>query len=674
MTGSSVRPPEASVLTGFRSRDPNVWLEAISWGVIVLCALQISTFSFGRDQSIYAVVGDGILNGRMPYRDLWDFKPPGIFLVHALGQALFGKHMFSARLLEVVALLGGVMCLRSISQQFFENRTVGLVGGAVGALIHAQLDFWHSGQPETFGVAFTWLALWLTLRESGKRVHWVALGVGLAFGAAALMKPPLGGGAIVAAAYLAQRARSQERGIRRALLLSGLVGAGAALPTLASLLWFWARGAYAEMYWTLGEFTPGYTALSWEGRRAADMLYHAIEEAFFKFSALSAAGVVAAVAMRPLFTRERELLFVLLGVIAIQLAGIAMQGKFFAYHYAATLSLIAAIAGIGLYKLWLRCLQGGVGGIIAFFAFIVVAVPMRYAVRDLPQFFWERCAIRLAADAGDLEARQLLRQDLDRDVDAVQRVTHVVEHARRNVGHPGTARHLGQKLRGLNQLLLGLTQLAVGDGELGPLPVERAEQSRVLEQCAEVLPELDEMRQILLFHGAELLGPGHEPGREQQAGPRSCEQQPVEHPEAERLAERMIGERATAREEAARGLGELTHQPRLHRDRCLQLPLSERREEHELARRGVVRVHRGHLEGQVIDHGRDPLLEQGTPARSTEIAGERLENVQPDLGATPLLTQLEDLALTPEQEHRLAAQHVIGAGHLESQSARTSSE
>ncbi len=82
-------------------------------------------------------------------------------------------------------------------------------------------------------------------------------------------------------------------------------------------------------------------------------------------------------------------------MIAIQVAGIAMQGKFFAYHYAATLSLIAAIAGIGLYKLWLRCLQGGVGGIIAFFSFIVVAVPMRYAVRDLPQYFWERCAIRL---------------------------------------------------------------------------------------------------------------------------------------------------------------------------------------------------------------------------------------------------------------------------------------
>jgi hypothetical protein len=174
-----------------------------------------------------------------------------------------------------------------------------------------------------------------------------------------------------------------------------LVAAGGALPVLLTLSWFWARGALSDMSWTLGEFTPGYTALSWENRRAADMLYHAIEEAFFKFSALSAAGVVAAIAMRPAFEREREFVFLLLGLIAIQVAGIAMQGKFFAYHYAATLPLIAAIAGLGLYKLWQRCLGGGVGGVIAFFSFVAIAVAMRYAVRDLPQFFWERCLIRI---------------------------------------------------------------------------------------------------------------------------------------------------------------------------------------------------------------------------------------------------------------------------------------
>ena len=81
---------------------------------------------------------------------------------------------------------------------------------------------------------------------------------------------------------------------------------GAALPVLACIGWFALKGGLADLSWTMGEFTPGYTLLSWEGRRASDMLYHAIEELFFKFSAVVAAGVIAEAALPPLCRRERE--------------------------------------------------------------------------------------------------------------------------------------------------------------------------------------------------------------------------------------------------------------------------------------------------------------------------------------------------------------------------------
>jgi hypothetical protein len=71
-----------------------------------------------------------------------------------------------------------------------------------------------------------------------------------------------------------------------------------------------------------------------------------------------------------------------------------MQGKFFPYHYAATLPLIAFLAGLGFYKLWRRCLGGGPGGVLAFIAFAIACVTMRLAVNDLPQTFWERSEIR----------------------------------------------------------------------------------------------------------------------------------------------------------------------------------------------------------------------------------------------------------------------------------------
>jgi 4-amino-4-deoxy-L-arabinose transferase-like glycosyltransferase len=391
---SSSLPPAAEVVPRLSVRDPDWWLKALAWTVIIASALLTLTFSFGRDQGIYALVGEGILRGEAPYKALWDFKPPGIFFVHALAQGLFGKNMMAPRLLEALALLADVALMRRISAGLFESRTVGLLGAAVMALIHAEMDFWHTGQPETFGAFFTLLGLALTLEPTPRR-RLFALLVGVTFGCAALLKPPLGGGALVCGAYLVQRERTRGKAPFAALGPLAWLTLGGLLPVVACLIWFAAKGALSDLYWTLFEFTPGYTKISWEGRRPSDMLYHAIEEAFFKFSALGAAGVIAAVSMTPLSQREREGLLLTLGVIAMHVTGIAMQGKFFAYHYGATLPLIALLAGLGLYKLWRRCLGGGVGAILAYFAFVAVAVPMRYAVRDLPQFFAERSWIRL---------------------------------------------------------------------------------------------------------------------------------------------------------------------------------------------------------------------------------------------------------------------------------------
>ena len=50
---------------------------------------------------------------------------------------------------------------------------------------------------------------------------------------------------------------------------------------------------------------------------APEMVSTALEEGFFKFSALSAFGVIAAIAMTPLHAREREGIFLMLGIIAI---------------------------------------------------------------------------------------------------------------------------------------------------------------------------------------------------------------------------------------------------------------------------------------------------------------------------------------------------------------------
>ncbi|MES1174689.1 MAG: glycosyltransferase family 39 protein [Myxococcales bacterium] len=396
MGPSSVRPSAAELTPRVSIRDPDAWLPWVAWAVIAFCAIQILTFSFGRDQTIYALVGEGVLHGKMPYRDLWDFKPPGIFLVFALAQGLFGRGMIAIRLLEVIGMVASVFGFMRLADTFFERPRAGLIGGAVAALLQAELEFWHTAQPEVFGGYLTLAAIVLaTAPPHQRRRGWVWLGTGVLFGLAFLFKPPLGGGAFVCGAYLAKREQQRTGSTKHALFAMVAIGASAALPIVLCGLWFWARGAWPALHWTLAEFTPGYTALGWKDRQAAGMLYYALEEAFFKFSALAAAGVLSMAAISPIHSREREGTFLVLGILAIQIAGVAMQGKFFPYHYAASLQLIGFLAGLGLYKLWRRCMNGGFGGVLAWMSFVAIAISMRTASRDLPQDYSERAVMRL---------------------------------------------------------------------------------------------------------------------------------------------------------------------------------------------------------------------------------------------------------------------------------------
>lgn len=377
-------------------RDPDFWIGIVAWTTVLFSCAQILLFAFGRDQGIYAVVGDGLLHGKMPYRDLWDFKPPGIYFIYALAQALFGKSMVSPRWLEVFGLILTVVGFRRLGEVFFGSRAVGLLGGAMAALTHAELEFWHTGQPEAFAGFLTVGALVLLVAEvERKRRPLIWIGVGVCFGICFLLKPHLGGGALVCAAHLARTEFAERGSVKRAATSVCVLGAATLLPVVLCIGWFAIRGAFGDLRWTLFDFAPGYTMISWHGHTAPEMFYMAIEEGLFRFSALAAVGVIAALILTPMHGREREALFLVFGVMSVHFAGIAMQAKFFQYHFSATLPLVCFIGGLGIYKLWRRFLVGGTLGVTVFGAFVIIAVLARCAVNDVPKGFWARCGARI---------------------------------------------------------------------------------------------------------------------------------------------------------------------------------------------------------------------------------------------------------------------------------------
>jgi hypothetical protein len=189
------------------------------------------------------------------------------------------------------------------------------------------------------------------------------------------------------------------------------MGLASIVPIALVLGWFAFRGALPALRWTLLEFTPGYTTLGWQGTAHGLFLY-AIEELLVQFSYVLPAGIALAVLLPRVADREREALMLVTGIASVHLAGIALQAKFFQYHYGATLPLVSLVGGLGLYK-GLRWSQRlGVAGVAAYAAVVVALTASRVALRHNPGTFWERSAKRLAF----LVARTPSREELDADL------------------------------------------------------------------------------------------------------------------------------------------------------------------------------------------------------------------------------------------------------------------
>jgi len=343
------------------SRALDACVLALALGTAAVLLRVLVSFEYGLDQGIYAVVSEAVIEGGAPYRDAWDFKTPGVFFVYALARGLLGSGMHAVRGLEAAAFASLVAAFAILTRRFAGSASPGLLGGALAVTGHVWLGFWHTGQPESFGGPLLAWALVLATFEprpdapQGRRVQWAGwAGAGALYAFAALLKPPLGGGIVVSWAIAARWAwdHAPDGGRLRATLRPTLAfAAGALAPLAATALYLSVHGALPDLADALFGFAPGYAALNYRTGNLLIFWFRAIEFLLFRFSLLNVTGLALFFALPRLGAGERRLAVHVLGVTAFLVAGIALQGRFFAYHYGAALPLVALLAGLGLWKL-----------------------------------------------------------------------------------------------------------------------------------------------------------------------------------------------------------------------------------------------------------------------------------------------------------------------------------
>ncbi len=367
----------------------------------------LALFRFGMDQAIFAVVGDGLLHGELPYRDRWEIRTPGIYLLYAAGQLLFGKTMMAIRWLEVAALLSLFFAFPCYSRRFFGTAIPGFAGALLATLTHVQLEYWHTAQSETFGgVGLVWAVLLATWQPGGRRQLAAWVGAGALFTFAALLKPPLGGGFVLTLGLLVLGGWRARSGSRSTLadssafadwksLLAPIVSfsLGGGLVVAGFLLPYVVTGSLTDLVWTYRDVIPEYVASEAGSVDFSARIYRAVKLVLFNYSPYLLPGLALWALLPPLGRREHQGVLYLLAAIAPQLIGVALQAKYYPYHCGGMVHLVALWSALGFFKLWQRLRRRPVWAVLLLVALGAVRDGALISGKTRPDF-WQRCGPR----------------------------------------------------------------------------------------------------------------------------------------------------------------------------------------------------------------------------------------------------------------------------------------
>lgn len=182
------------------------------------------------DATLYLAVGRGILNGLIPYRDLFETKPPGIFLLSALSLWLSGGPLLG-QLLQVamfatMPLIFVVLALRETrGLGWFARVTLCLLGLLFGtAMSIFTADRAGGLQTESFGTFFALLFLLTITWNNGRMTRTQTVLAALCLLGAIGMKEPFVASILAAVLLIAEDARFVLRRFVQPLVLAGSMG------------------------------------------------------------------------------------------------------------------------------------------------------------------------------------------------------------------------------------------------------------------------------------------------------------------------------------------------------------------------------------------------------------------------------------------------------------------
>ena len=218
------------------SRHTPLVLWTLLFAVVLLGVRAWSLGYEGGDESTFIIMASHFLDGNLPYLDLFEIKPPGIFfalagVMSALGENLLAVRLFSAFCLLVSAVAGYAIAVRWTPPS--------LAGGSmvVYSVLTCEIEF-QGMLTEHLVLALIMPAFWLLVARRDRM--WATFLIGILLSAATLTRTNIAYVVLALGAFYFWRLARPRPDVPRAAIVA--YGLGGALPLGSLVLTYWLAG------------------------------------------------------------------------------------------------------------------------------------------------------------------------------------------------------------------------------------------------------------------------------------------------------------------------------------------------------------------------------------------------------------------------------------------------
>ncbi|NAS12607.1 ArnT family glycosyltransferase [Poritiphilus flavus] len=197
------------------------------------------------DESTFILMGQSWLDGHFPYTELWDLKPPLVFLFFAGIIGLFGKSFVALRLAGVAVVVLGALYLYKIGKRVHSPK-LGFWSSVLFVVLSSLFGSLQGVMSEHISMAFFLAGYYQLTRSSSTNIARLLLAAVL-LGGAFMTKLNLSYAILLLVLVYCYQAYLRQ-GVLKTLSVMSLLGIGIILPAAILFTMYYFHG-YGAIWW-----------------------------------------------------------------------------------------------------------------------------------------------------------------------------------------------------------------------------------------------------------------------------------------------------------------------------------------------------------------------------------------------------------------------------------------